>query len=344
MEERLIGIKNAAISFILEAESLKELDVIKLQFLGRSGQLTQAMKELPKLSKDQRVEVGKLANEVKTTIEETIERKGVELKKEVSKQKKEKIDISSPGIPPKIGHLHPMTQTLYDIVEIFKEMGFQAADGPEIEKDYYNFEALNIPKDHPSRDTQQTLYIDTRGSNVNPGEIILRTHGSNMQGRIMEKITPPCRVIYPGKVYRYEPVDASHGFEFWQNEGLAIGNYTMTDCLGTLDYFLKRFFGEESKVRFVCHNFPFVEPGLEAYVSCSVCKGKGCSFCKRSGWVEILGAGMIHPNVLKGVGIDSQKYSGFAWGMGLSRMVTLRYQMDDLRLLTNPDLRILKQF
>lgn len=345
MEEELISIKNAALSFTLEAENEKELEEIKLQFLGRSGRLTMALKEITKLPIVKRPEIGRLANEVKHTIEETLENQKQKLKNQRVKQKKEQIDPIAPGVPPQIGHLHPMTHVLYEVVEIFRQMGFQAADGPEIESDYYNFEVLNIPKDHPSRDTQQTLYLDTRGSKSTPGEIILRTHGSNMQGRIMEKITPPCRVIYPGKVYRYEPVDASHGFEFWQNEGLAVGdNLTMTDCFGTLDYFLKKFFGEDSKVRFVCHNFPFVEPGLEAYVTCSVCKGKGCSFCKHSGWVEILGAGMIHPNVLKMVGINHQKYSGFAWGMGLSRMVTLRYHMDDLRLLTNPDLRILNQF
>lgn len=345
MEEKLIGIKNAAISLILETSDLKTLEEIKLQFLGRSGKLTLAIKDIPKLPVQKRPEVGLLANEVKKTIEETIETQSEKLKTQSSNLKKEQIDTTSPGIKPTVGHLHPTTQVLDEIIDIFRTLGFQVADGPEIESDHYNFEILNIPKDHPARDTQQTLYLDTRGSKARPSETILRTHGSNMQGRIMEKAQLPCRVIYPGKVFRYEQVDASHGFEFWQVEGLAVDkNITLSDLFGTFDYVLKQFFGENTKVRFACHNFPFTEPSTEVYVTCSVCKGKGCSFCKKSGWVEIAGAGMIHPNVLKAVGIDSLKWQGFAFGFGFSRMITLKYQMDDLRLLTNPDLRILEQF
>jgi len=345
MEEELIGIKNAALSMILDTQSQKELEEIKLQFLGRSGKLTTAIKDLAKLPKEKRPEIGRIANEVKETIEQAIAEKLNTTKSSTLKAKQEGIDTTAPGIEPKIGHLHPMTLALYEVVDIFKRIGFEAADGPDIETDYYNFEVLNLHKDHPSRDTQMTLYLDTRGSKANPGEIILRTHGSNMQGRIMEKTKPPVRAIYPGKAFRYEQIDASHGFEFWQLEGLAVGeNLTMTDLFGTMEYVVKEFFGQDSKVKFVCHNFPFVEPGAEAYMTCTVCKGKGCSFCKHGGWVEILGCGMIHPNVLKRVGFDPEKVSGFAWGMGLSRMVTLRYQMDDLRILTNPDLRILKQF
>lgn len=345
MEHELINIKNSALSLVLDTDDPKELEELKLQFLGRSGKLTIALKEITKIPVERRKEVGQLANEVKQAIEETIERKSAELKTTVAKKKKEQVDTSAPGISPTIGHLHPMTHVLLDVVDIFKKIGFQAAGGPEIESDYYNFEVLNIAKDHPARDTQQTLYLDTRGSQVSPGEIILRTHGSNMQGRIMKNIEPPVRAIYPGKVFRYEQVDASHGFEFWQLEGLAVDKHlTMTDLFGTMTYVVKEFFGNNTKVKFVCHNFPFVEPGAEAYMSCTVCNGKGCRFCKHSGWVEILGAGMIHPNVLKAVGYDSQKVTGFAWGMGLSRMATLRYQMDDLRLLTNPDLRIVNQF
>lgn len=345
MEDELINIKNAVLSLLLDVADLKELEELKLQFLGRSGKLTVAIKEIAKLPKERRPEVGVLANEVKKTIEEALAQKRAELKNSTSVKRRETIDTTAPGIEPQIGHLHPMTHVILEIVDIFKRIGFQVADGPDIERDYYNFEVLNIPKDHPSRDTQQTLYIDTRGSKVVPGEIILRTHGSNMQGRIMEKTKPPVRAIYPSKVYRYEQVDASHGFEFWQLEGLAVDkNLTMTDLFGTMSYIIKEFFGQNTKVKFVCHNFPFVEPGAEAYMSCTVCKEKGCKFCKQSGWVEILGAGMIHPNVLKTVRYDPQKVTGFAWGMGLSRMATLKYQMDDLRLLTNPDLRILEQF
>lgn len=343
MEHELLTIKNNAISLILDATNTKELEEIKLQFLGRSGELTQALKGLTKLSNEEKPKAGRVANEVKNIIEDAIKQKESELKK--TKPTVQNIDVTEPGIKPQIGHLHPMSLTLFEMVEIFKKIGFQAADGPDIESDHYNFEILNMHKNHPARDTQQSLYLDTRNSKVNPGEMLLRTHGSNMQGRIMEKAKPPIRAIYPGKAFRYEQVDASHGFEFWQLEGLAVGkDISMTDLFGTMSYIIKEFFGQDTKVKFVCHNFPFVEPGAEAYMSCTVCKGKGCSFCKQSGWVEILGCGMIHPNVLKSVGYDSEEVSGFAWGMGLSRMVTLRYRMDDLRLLTNPDLRILDQF
>ena len=345
MEEELMQIKNSAVSMIIEATDQKELEEIKLQFLGRSGKLTLTLKEIVKVPVERRAAVGQLANEVKRVIEETIENHESRIKNQESKTKIEKIDVTNPGIKPDIGRLHPLTQVLYEVVDIFKQIGFQVADGPEIETDHYNFEVLNIHKDHPARDTQQTLYLDTRGSKSDPGKIILRTHGSNMQGRIMETTRPPVRAIYPGKVFRYEQVDVSHGFEFWQLEGLAVDkNLTLTDLFGTMSYVIKEFFGLDTKVKFVSHNFPFTEPSAETYMSCTVCKGKGCSFCKHSGWVEILGCGMIHPNVLKAVGYDSQKVSGFAWGMGFSRMVTLKYQMDDLRLLTNPDLRILEQF
>lgn len=345
MEEELIGIKNAAVSLILEAKDLKELEEIKLQFLGRSGKLTLALKEITKIPETKRPEIGKLANEVKQTIEETLESQKEKVKNQKLETSKKQIDKTAPGIKPKIGHLHPMTQVLYEVVDVFKRLGFQAADGPEIETDYYNFEVLNISKDHPARDTQQTLFLDTRDSKITPGELLLRTHTSGMQGRIMEKTKPPFQVIVPGKVFRYEQVDASHGFEFWQLEGFMVdAKITLSDLFGTLDYFFKQFFGEKTKTKFVCHNFPFVEPGVEAYITCAVCIGKGCTFCKSTGWVEIAGAGMIHPQVLRTINIDPNKWQGFAFGTGLSRMATLKYQMDDLRLLTNSDLRILEQF
>jgi len=345
MEEVLIGIKNAAVSLILDAQDKKELEALKLQFLGRSGKLTLAIKEIPKISKEKRPEIGKLANEIKFVIEQTLEQQESGIRNQESKARIEKIDYTIPGIKPNIGHLHPLSQVLYDVVDVFKSIGFQAADGPEIETDYYNFEALNIPKDHPSRDTQQTLYLDTHDTKITPGEVILRTQTSAMQGRVMEKIKPPVRVIVPGKNFRYEQVDASHGFEFWQVEGFMVDkNVKLTDLFGTIEYVLKKLMGEGSKIKFATTNFPFVEPGVDTYIECTVCKRKGCSFCKNSGWSEIMPAGMIHPNVLKAVGYDSQKVSGFAFAIGLSRLVTLRYQMDDLRLLTNPDLRILEQF
>lgn len=345
MEEELIGIKNAAVSLVLDAPDQKELEEVKLQFLGRSGKLTMAIKEIAKLPMEKRPEIGVLANDVKNIIEETIKDKEQTLRSEKTTKRIASVDKTTPGIPPKIGHLHPMTQVLMDVVEVFKSLGFQAADGPEIETDHYNFEVLNIPKDHPARDTQQTLYLDTRYTNVNPGEIILRTQTSAMQGRVMEKTKPPVRVIVPGKNFRYEQVDASHGFEFWQVEGFLVDEHVrLTDLFGTIDYVLRKLMGEDIKLKFATTNFPFVEPGVDTYMQCTICKGKGCSFCKNAGWSEIMPAGMIHPNVMKAVGYDSQKYSGFAFAIGLSRLVTLRYQMDDLRLLTNPDLRIINQF
>ncbi len=345
MEEELIGIKNSAISLVLDCTDLKSLEEVKLQFLGRSGKLTTSIKSISKLPEEKRPEIGALANEVKGTIESAIEQKKTELGDIHFKSKKERIDKSAPGIPPGIGHFHPLSQVLWEVVDVFKSLGYQAADGPEIETDHYNFEVLNIPKDHPARDTQQTLYLDTRKSKANPGEIILRTQTSAMQGRVMEKTKPPVRVIVPGKNFRYEQVDASHGFEFWQCEGFAVDkNIRLTDLFGTIEYVLKKLMGNYTKIKFATTNFPFVEPGVDTYIECTVCKGKGCSFCKGSGWSEIMPSGMIHPNVLKAVGYDPQEVSGFAFAIGLSRLVTLRYQMDDLRLLTNPDLRIVNQF
>ena len=350
MEHELMNIKNNAVSLILEAKTLEELEEIRVQFLGRSGQLSQAIKSIAKLPKEKRPEIGMLANETKAIIEEAI---GSAQKKFSEKPPSETdIDITTPGIKPNIGHLHPMTHVLSDVIDVFKQLGYQAADGPEIETDKYNFEMLNIPKDHPARDTQQTLYLDTRGSKASPGEVILRTQTSAMQGRIMEKAKPPLRVIVPGKNFRYEQIDASHGFEFWQVEGFCVdANIRLTDLFGTIYFVLQKLMDENVKIKFATTNFPFVEPGVDTYIECTVCKGKGrlpdgqgCSFCKMAGWSEIMPAGMIHPNVLKAVGYDKEKFTGFAFAIGLSRLVTLRYQMEDLRLLTNPDLRILDQF
>ena len=345
MEEELMQIKNSALSMIIDAADQEELEEIKLQFLGRSGKLTLTMKEIVKVPIEKRPEIGQLANDVKKVIEESIESKLSTLSSQLSARKKEAIDTTAPGIKPAIGHLHPMTQVLYEVVDVFKGLGYQAADGPEIETDYYNFEALNIPKDHSARDTQQTFYLDTRQSKAQPGEMILRTQLSGMQARVIEKMKPPLRVIVPGTVYRYEQVDASHGFQFGQLEGFLVDtNVRLTDLFGTIDYVLRKLMGQATEIKFATTNFPFVEPGVDTYIQCTVCKGRGCGFCKYSGWSEIMPAGMIHPNVIKMCGLDPQKHNGFAFCIGLSRLVTLRYQMDDLRLLTNPDLRILTQF
>lgn len=345
MERKLINIKNAALPMILDAQDVSEIEEFRMQFLGKNGSLAILMKEIKNVPIEEKPSVGKLLNEVKEILETTIRLKRDELENKQTKTKKIEFDTSEPGLKPQIGHLHPLTHVLFDVIDVFKTLGFQAADGPEIESDYYNFEALNIPKDHPARDMQQTLFLDTRNEKINPGEIILRTQTSAMQGRVMEKIKPPIRCIVPGKNYRYEQVDASHGFEFWQVEGFLIDtNVRLTDLFGTIDYVLRKLMGKNIKLRFATTNFPFVEPGVDTYMECTICIGKGCSFCKKSGWSEIMPAGMIHPNVLKAAGHDPKKVNGFAFAIGLSRIATLRYQMDDLRILTNPDLRIINQF
>ncbi len=348
MKDQLYNIKNEAISLILSAQDSKELVELRVQFLGRNGALTLAMKEMAKLPKEQKPEAGRIANEVKSIIEDALESSSKNLKKQETTARKkllQNIDTTEPGRQPQIGHLHPMTQVVHDVVEVFKSLGYQAADGPEIETDYYNFEALNIPKDHPARDTQQTLYLDTRNTNLTPGEVILRTQLSGMQARVMEKMKPPVRVIVPGNVYRYEQIDASHGFQFGQIEGFLVDKHVkLTDLFGTIDYALRKLMKQDIKLKFATTNFPFVEPGVDTYMKCTVCGGLGCSFCKQSGWSEIMPAGMIHPNVLKACGYDPQEYNGFAFCIGLSRLAALRHQMDDLRTLTNPDLRIIKQF
>ena len=346
MIEELLKIKNDGLSLILSCDNENQLEEIRIQFLGRSGKLTNLLKQLPKIPLEERGDAGRFANEAKQILENAILDKKSHLKSYKKENSKNSIDETIPGISPKIGHLHPITQTINDVVDVFKSLGYQAADGPEIETDYYNFEALNIPKDHPSRDTQMTFYLDDNEIQTNtPGDIILRTQMSGMQARVMEKMKPPVRVIVPGKVYRYEQVDASHGFEFWQMEGFLVDHHVrLTDLFGTLDYTLRKLMGENIELKFATTNFPFVEPGVDTYIKCTVCKGKGCSFCKMSGWSEIMPAGMIHPNVLKAVGFDPKEYNGFAFCIGLSRLVTLKYQMNDLRILTNPDLRILNQF
>lgn len=346
MIEELLQTKNNAISMIISSEDNNQLEEIRIEFLGRNGKLTNLLKLLPKLPRDERASVGKTANEVKIILENAIVNQNLKIKNQKREKEETKIDYTTPGIPPKIGHLHAITQAISETIDVFKSLGYQTADGPEIETDYYNFEALNIPKNHPSRDTQMTFYLEDNEIQTNtPGDVILRTQMSGMQARVMEKMTPPVRVIVPGKVYRYEQVDASHGFEFWQLEGFLVDRHIrLTDLFGTLDFILKKLLGENIELKFATTNFPFVEPGVDTYIKCAVCKGGGCSFCKMSGWSEIMPAGMIHPNVLKAVGFDPQEYNGFAFCIGFSRLVALKYQMTDLRILSNPDLRIINQF
>jgi phenylalanyl-tRNA synthetase alpha chain len=336
MQEELINLKNQAIAQISDANGSSELEELRAAYLGRNGKFTLLVKKIKDVPQDNRKAFGITLNESKNAIENLLSDKKHELIKSLS-EKRDWFDLTMPGIKSDIGYLHPLTQVLSEVKRIFNYLGYQIADGPEIETDYYNFEALNIPKDHPSRDTQMTFYVE--------GGRILRTQTSAMQGRIMEKMKPPFRVLVPGRCFRYEQVDASHGFEFWQVEGFVVDeNIHMTDLFGTIKYVLGELFGNDTKVRFATTNFPFVEPGVDAYIECTICKGKGCTFCKGTGWSEIMPAGMIHPNVLKTAGIDTKKWNGFAFAIGLSRIVNLRYQIKDLRTLTTPDMRILSQF
>jgi phenylalanyl-tRNA synthetase alpha chain len=336
MQEELINLKNEAIAQISGANGSAELEEIRAAYLGRNGKFTILVKKIKEVPEEDRKSFGITLNESKNAIDNLLTDKKHELIKSLS-EKRDWFDLTMPGVKPTLGHLHPLTQVLSEVNKIFNYLGYQIADGPEIETDYYNFEALNIPKDHPSRDTQMTFYVEDGR--------ILRTQTSAMQGRVMEMMKPPFKVLVPGRNFRYEQVDASHGFEFWQVEGFVVDeNIHMTDLFGTIKYVLGELFGKEAKVRFATTNFPFVEPGVDAYLECTICKGKGCTFCKHTGWSEIMPAGMIHPNVLKTAGIDTKKWNGFAFAIGLSRIVNLRYQIKDLRTLTTPDMRILSQF
>jgi len=291
------------------------------------------------LSAEERPVIGAMANEVRGYLEKEIDEKKAELttKLREEKLKSEVIDVTMPGKIQETGKLHPLTATMNSVKEIFLGMGFQIAEGPEVEKDYYNFEALNIPKNHPARDTQDTFYVNDN--------VVLRTQTSPMQIRVMEKQQPPIRVVAPGRVYRSDAIDATHSPMFHQIEGLVVDKgVTMADLKGTLESFIKKLYGEDAKVRFRPHHFPFTEPSAEVDVSCFVCGGEGCRVCKGEGWIEILGCGMVHPKVLANCGIDPEVYSGFAFGLGLERIAMRKYDIDDLRLFFENDLRFLKQF
>ena len=336
MQEDIISIKNEAVARITSCSDASELEEIRADYLGRNGKITKFTKNIKNLKEEERKQGGILINQAKKTVEGLLIDKKQELIRSLT-EKREWFDLTIPGEKPEMGHRHPLRVVLQEVTDIFGYLGYQVADGPEIETDYYNFESLNIPKDHPARDTQMTFYLEN-------GKI-LRTQTSAMQGRVMEKMKPPFRVLVPGRNFRYESVDASHGFEFWQVEGFVVDkDVKLTDLFGTIDYVLKEIFGEEIKLKFAVTNFPFVEPGVDTYMRCTICGGKGCSFCKKTGWSEIMPAGMIHPNVLKMAKINPQQWSGFAFAIGLSRIVNLRYQIKDLRTLTTPDLRILSQF
>jgi len=325
--------------------NLEELEAWRIRYLGKKSDLIQALRSLATLSLKERRAVGARANEVKKALETSLaeKKKGLEQGLALSLQR-ESLDVTLPGESVLLGHLHLTTQTLDEICSIFGGMGFQVVEGPEVEWEYYNFEALNMPADHPARDMFATLWMD---SDTRTGDrpMLLRTHTSPVQIRVMEKSRPPIRVIAPGRVYRYEATDATHEWMFYQVEGLAVDkNITLADLKGTLFEFTRCLFGEERKVRFRCDYFPFVEPGVEVAIDCLACGGTGCRLCGNSGWIEILGAGMVHPEVLRRVDIDPEVYSGFAFGMGVERIPMLRYGIDDIRLFYGNDLRFLKQF
>lgn len=333
-----------ALNELNQVSELKELELWRVHYLGKKSRLTQILRSLASLPLKERRKAGTCANEVKLTLKTGLAEKKKLLQEThlASSLEQETLDITLPGRPVPIGRLHPITQTLEEICTIFTRMGFQVIEGPDVERDYYNFEALNIPQWHPARDMFATLWID---HNRDKEARLLRTHTSPMQIRVMEKERPPIRVIVPGRTYRYEATDATHESMFYQIEGLAIDkNITLADLKGTLFELCHCLFSEERKVRFRCDYFPFVEPGVEVAIECLTCGGAGCRLCGHSGWLEILGAGMVHPDVLKRVGIDPRVYSGFAFGMGVERIPMLRYGIDDIRLFYSNDLRFLRQF
>jgi len=344
MRDEILNLKNSAIAQIFDFDDLKSLEAFRIDYLGRKGKINSFIKNLKDLKNEDKKSIGILINDTKKAIEEAIKEKSKELLNK-SSNISEWFDPTLPGEKFQLGSLHPQTIVLSEILNIFTYLGYQTADGPEVENDYYNFEVLNFPKDHPARDAQQTMFFDVKNNKYKKGEFIPRTHTSAMQGRIMEKTKPPFRVVVPGRCFRYEQVDASHGVEFWQVEGFSVDkNIKFSDLLGTIEFVLISLFGSETKIRFATTFFPFVEPGLDVYIQCTICKGKGCTFCKKSGFSEIMPAGMIHPNVLSKCKIDPSIWRGFAFAIGLSRVVTLKYGIDDLRILTTPDLRILRQF
>ncbi|MFA6917928.1 MAG: phenylalanine--tRNA ligase subunit alpha [Candidatus Gracilibacteria bacterium] len=347
MEQELKNLEAKALEELKKVQTLNELEPLETKYLGRKdGLITNVMKSLKDLPQDQKPIIGPLANKAKTTIEQAFEgkRKTIESADIAKQLSKEFFDTTIPAQIREIGHIHPLSQVQEEVERIFSQMGFAIMDGPEAESEYYNFEGLNIPKDHPARDMQDTFFIQDK-DDPKHGRMVLRTHTSPVQVRTMEKYGAPLRVIVPGRTFRYEATDASHDTTFYQVEGLLIDkDISLAHLKGIMKEFLSRLFGKEVKVRFRPGYFPFVEPGLELDFSCLLCEGKGCRVCKHSGWMEFMGAGMVHENVLKAGGIDSKIYQGWAFGFGLTRLVMMRYGIDDIRLLSSGDLRFVKQF
>ena len=336
MRKKITKMEQQAHSLIEQAKAAEELENVRTKYLGRSGLLTQLLKLIPQVALKYRPQVGKLANILKRELEKALREKHSLLRKE-KEEKELRLDISMPGILPELGSIHPLSQTMRKISQIFMNLGFKIAEGPEIETDYYNFTALNIPEGHPSRETFHTFYLDS-------GQL-LRSQTSPVQIRVMQKEKPPLRIIAPGKVFRPDATDASHSFMFHQVEGLAVDrDATFADLKGLLSVFVREMFGQNTRMRFRPHFFPFTEPSAEVDISCIICAGRGCRVCSFKGWLEILGAGMVDPNVFRAVKYDPQDWRGFAFGMGVERIAMLKYGIADIRLFFENDVRFLRQF
>lgn len=339
MQEKLLNLQEAALNEIKATSNIEAVESLRVKYLGKKGEITAILKEMGKLSAEERPVIGQIANKVRESIEGSISSKKEELKA-IEKQKKlaeEVIDVTMPAKSVKVGKKHPISQIIDEVSEIFMGMGFSIAEGPEVETVENNFDALNAPIDHPSRDMSDTFYINS--------ELLLRTQTSPVQVRTMKDQELPIKIIAPGRCFRFDAPDATHSPMFHQIEGLVVGkDVTMAQLKGTLDMFVKKLFGENTKTKFRPHNFPFTEPSAEVDVTCFKCQGAGCPMCKQEGWIEILGAGMVHPNVLRNCGIDPEVYSGFAFGMGVDRITMLKYEIDDIRLLFENDMRFLDQF
>ncbi|MGL5716664.1 MAG: phenylalanine--tRNA ligase subunit alpha [Paraclostridium sp.] len=339
MQEKLLNLQEVALKEINETSSIDAVESLRVKYLGKKGELTAILKEMGKLSKEERPVIGQVANTVRESIEEAISSKKEEAK-QAEKQKRlleEVIDVTMPAKETKVGKIHPISQIIDEVSEIFMGMGFSIAEGPEVETVENNFDALNAPKDHPSRDMSDTFYINS--------ELLLRTQTSPVQVRTMKNEELPIKIVSPGRCFRFDAPDATHSPMFHQIEGLVVGkDITMAQLKGTLNMFVKKLFGDHTKTKFRPHNFPFTEPSAEVDVTCFKCEGAGCQMCKGEGWIEILGAGMVHPNVLRNCGIDPEVYSGFAFGMGVDRITMLKYEIDDIRLLFENDMRFLNQF
>lgn len=341
MKEQLERIKLSAISEMEKAADTAELDNLRVRFLGKKGELTAILKQMGRLTPEERPIMGQIANDVRSALEEKIETRQKELAAIAleAKLKAEKLDVTVPGDPIEIGHRHPMNKALEEATDLFAGMGFTVLEGPEVELADYNFTRLNTEEGHPARDRSDTFYITDDDS------VLLRTQTSPMQIRAMEQMKPPIRIVAPGRVYRKDEVDATHSPMFHQIEGLVVDEgITMGDLKGTLEALIKGLYGPDAVMRLRPHHFPFTEPSCEVDLQCFKCKGAGCPTCKGEGWIELLGAGMVHPKVLEGCGIDPEKYSGFAFGIGLERMAMRRFQISDLRLIFENDIRFLSQF